>query len=433
MFNNVVLDVFIGLIFIFLLYSLLATIIQEVIATWFSLRARMLQKALRRMLEDGDPKSRFYLLNSTFIGFFIELGNLFARFFYPFRKKENLIKEFYDHPSIKYLGEDKFNKKPAYLHAHNFSQTLIQLLRGETYDGRTENESNLIRQALDNNGLKINEQTLKQLKMLFADAKQDSYIFKQKLEDWFDETTERSTGWYKKQTQILLVIIGFSLAFAFNVDSIAIAKILTKDKKVREQLVELAISRQKEYGSILDTISKTTTIRREKKTDTTITTTDSIIRSKSSNPYLDTVYNQLKEDAFFVQGILGLKGIPVPLDSLLCKKIDAVFDSMYKAASNDAEKKKIILVKNQTEKYCTEFQELNSPYQKNIWLKYLGWLITALAISLGAPFWFDLLNKFVNIRGAGPKPKNISAYDNPAITGPDSNPVTNNRNQEIRG
>ena len=34
-----------------------------------------------------------------------------------------------------------------------------------------------------------------------------------------------------------------------------------------------------------------------------------------------------------------------------------------------------------------------------------GWLVTALAVSLGAPFWFDLLNKFINIRGAGKAPE----------------------------
>jgi len=33
-----------------------------------------------------------------------------------------------------------------------------------------------------------------------------------------------------------------------------------------------------------------------------------------------------------------------------------------------------------------------------------GWLLTAVAISLGAPFWFDLVNKFVNIRMVGQKP-----------------------------
>lgn len=33
-----------------------------------------------------------------------------------------------------------------------------------------------------------------------------------------------------------------------------------------------------------------------------------------------------------------------------------------------------------------------------------GWLITALAASLGAPFWFETLQRFVNIRGNGPSP-----------------------------
>jgi len=37
--------------------------------------------------------------------------------------------------------------------------------------------------------------------------------------------------------------------------------------------------------------------------------------------------------------------------------------------------------------------------------KLLGWIVTALAVSLGAPFWFDLLRKLVNIRNAGQKPK----------------------------
>jgi len=43
------------------------------------------------------------------------------------------------------------------------------------------------------------------------------------------------------------------------------------------------------------------------------------------------------------------------------------------------------------------------------WLwKILGWLITAVAISLGAPFWFDLLKKVINIRSAGNIPKIVS-------------------------
>ena len=32
--------------------------------------------------------------------------------------------------------------------------------------------------------------------------------------------------------------------------------------------------------------------------------------------------------------------------------------------------------------------------------RLLGYLLTALALSLGAPFWFDLLNKLMKLRGA---------------------------------
>ena len=39
------------------------------------------------------------------------------------------------------------------------------------------------------------------------------------------------------------------------------------------------------------------------------------------------------------------------------------------------------------------------------WLaKIVGLVLTGFALSLGAPFWFDLLGKFMNLRGAGPKP-----------------------------
>jgi hypothetical protein len=41
------------------------------------------------------------------------------------------------------------------------------------------------------------------------------------------------------------------------------------------------------------------------------------------------------------------------------------------------------------------------------WLaKILGILFTTIAVSLGAPFWFDVLNKFVNLRSAGDRPEN---------------------------
>jgi hypothetical protein len=42
--------------------------------------------------------------------------------------------------------------------------------------------------------------------------------------------------------------------------------------------------------------------------------------------------------------------------------------------------------------------------QTNILLKLLGITITAGATAQGAPFWFDMLKRLVNLRGTGPNP-----------------------------
>lgn len=36
---------------------------------------------------------------------------------------------------------------------------------------------------------------------------------------------------------------------------------------------------------------------------------------------------------------------------------------------------------------------------------FVGCAITAVAVSFGAPFWFDMLQRFVNVRGTGPTPQ----------------------------
>jgi hypothetical protein len=45
-----------------------------------------------------------------------------------------------------------------------------------------------------------------------------------------------------------------------------------------------------------------------------------------------------------------------------------------------------------------------------------GWVLTALLVMLGAPFWFDLLSRLVNLRNTGPKPA-PAAMDKASATG----------------
>jgi transcriptional regulator GlxA family with amidase domain len=42
-------------------------------------------------------------------------------------------------------------------------------------------------------------------------------------------------------------------------------------------------------------------------------------------------------------------------------------------------------------------------------LKLLGLAVTVLALSLGAPFWFDLLSRVARLRSTGPPPPQASA------------------------
>jgi hypothetical protein len=430
MFNNVALDVFIGLIFVYLLYSLLATIIQEIIASYCGLRGRMLQKALRRMLNDGDnEESGFFIMN-----LFYEIKDNIIHFFDPYGNTDSLLRKFYSHPSVKYLGEGKLFKKPSYLHAHNFSQTLMQLLRGDSYNGRTENESELVRQSLENNTLQINPQTLRQLSMLFADARQDTYLFKHKLEDWFEETMERTTGWYKKQTQLILICLGFFLASMFNVDTIAITRILTKDKNIRDQMVQLAISKQKEYGGIIDSV-KTTIVRTEIKNDSVTRTVDSVVVRNRSDKFLDSIRNSLQQDAIAVQGILGLDGITTSADSSSCRAKVSLFDSMIVREADPVKKVTLDSMKKKLYESCLYNMNAESPFQKSTGLKIIGWLITALAISLGASFWFDLLSKFIRLRQTGPVAGNMAAIDQSSVrtSAPGKLPIKDDNNSDIKG
>src|SRR5262249_28586144 len=51
------------------------------------------------------------------------------------------------------------------------------------------------------------------------------------------------------------------------------------------------------------------------------------------------------------------------------------------------------------------WQKANQPHGTDEWIvALLGWVLTGVAISFGAPFWFDLLNKVANLRAAGRRP-----------------------------
>jgi len=306
MFSNLALDVFIGLCFVFLLYSLLATIFQEFISQIFDLRAKMLQKGIARMLRDDNKDKKD-------------------------DPDEALWKRFYNNPGIKFLSESNsfiLKNRPSYIATSSFSSALVQILRGKDYDGSTrmidEIRAMLAQAHAFNQGqlqqkpeVIIGPETLRQLDNLLVDAQQDADRFISLAEQWFDHTMERVSGWYKRQTRWILLGMGVIIAIIANVDAVRIYSLLARDKTAREQMVNMAVA------------------------------------ANSSGVLRDSVYKDLQKDIALSGSVLG-----------------------------------------------TGWSQ-SSVYR---WSTPIGWLLTALAISLGAPFWFDLLNKLVKLRAAGGKP-----------------------------
>jgi hypothetical protein len=366
MLNSVVLDIVIGLVFIYLLYSLLATIIQEIIASYFGFRAKILERAVFRMLEDEN-----------------KFASRFKRVLYLFKKSGNggelnsTSYEYYKHPLIQFLGESDNHGKPSYINKQTFSKVMVDLLRGKDVKPGDDVKA-LIQIALDNKKTnwgeaQINEQTLSYLKSIWADAEGDIVKFRNHLETWFDETMDRASGWYKKHTQFILFFVGLAIAIVFNVDTIKLVNKLEKDPKLREQIVQQADAFIKDHPNLDDDLMKqkidykrAVEVREEN---------DSSKNNYSSGSYLKDSLELAKSQ-------------------FLMARRDTLINRAETLLKND--------ISNVHHAIGLEWEtyECTTHYFVCILKSLLGWIITALALSLGAPFWFDLLNKLMKLRGS---------------------------------
>ena len=429
--SNVALDVFIGLVFVYLLYSLLASIVQETIASFLNLRAVVLVKAIRLMLNDRKPVA---LQSTSVVGKTVErIINTFTTqlHYIACRLPDfSLAKAFYKHPSIKYLSPNSSRSKPSYIEPKNFSSTLIQILRGKDYDGSVPVMLSvyntlypMLTAAQQNRNVttvetgKVNPvlsviqpETLDKIRQLFIDSGKDLNAFTALLESWYNETMDRANGWYKRQVRRILFFIGLTIAIWGNVDSIKIYHVLSKDKGARDQMVQMAIQSGQKYSDAVHVLRDTI---RNKKSDTSkaviITTGDSL---------LDNAYDEVKNDIDQSNYVLAMgwhSSNKYKLYDSLDKRKESLKDSLNNPQTKDT------TLQNQLQNIDRQMAAL-SPlvYDKFDWSSSpLGWLLTAMALTMGAPFWFDLLSRFVSLRAAGTKPvaPTPDEVDKPSLPG----------------
>jgi hypothetical protein len=369
---SAILDIIFGLIFTYFLLALVASGIQEIIASVFAWRGTYLSKGIDVIL-DNSSAARFA---------WVDLRDRLRAHFTPnpgqtvaeqleqqIRQKQQgnatadqavllRVLNVQTHPLMRNVP----TTLPSYVPARNFSLALLETLR----DG---SKTPLFSQA-ERTVAALPEGDLKKTLSLFLeDAGGDLDAFRAHLEHWFDDAMDRVSGIYTRLSQYVLLALGLVLAVGLNVDSIRLARTLWDTPALRTELVAIAASNN---GTHVVPAAPST--------------------AAQSEPLAQSVVRN---------GTAGISNFARPSQS----PPPAVADVR-------------LPVQDILEPY-RELEATHIPFGWNIgnpngapnigWSTVPGWCITAVAIGLGAPFWFSLLQTVGSMRNAGPKPKRTDA------------------------
>lgn len=154
------LDVVVGLVFVYLLLSIICTAANEMIASLLSLRGRILAKGI---------------------------SNLFAD-----ERIKGLDELFYDHPLIKSLSRG--TKKPSYIPARTFALAFLDGIAPVKGDGAAVMSE--IKAAA--NGLPDDSELRRVLLIFLQDAGDDFAKLQVNIETWFNDAMARVSGKLRK-------------------------------------------------------------------------------------------------------------------------------------------------------------------------------------------------------------------------------------------
>jgi hypothetical protein len=281
--NSSFIDVVIGLMLVYLVFSTASMVMTEWWSRFNSARPRQLKKYIAIMLDDNNWSENY----------------------------------FYKHPLITALSTEELHigrgtaelRLPSYIPERIFALTLMDLAFIEE----------------DNHQLKVRtdvpEKLQEVLRALTTCTRNSCQHTQDRLERWFTESMGRLSGRYTRYAHTIVMIFSIIITIGVNVDTLLLARTFTLNPAHTQAAVSMA----------------------------------SQLSQQSSDP-------------------------------------KAMF-----------------------QKLGPSFQKLNLPlgypdadWPPTSWPLYLigkavGWLLTICALSLGAPFWFDVLSNVMNIRQAGPK------------------------------
>jgi len=220
------------------------------------------------------------------------------------------------------------------------------------------------------------EKTEQLLFSLLRDSK-DVNEQRKRLEDWFDSSMDRVSGWYKRKSHAWIWVFGIVLCLMLNADSISLSKRFWNDQALRDAVAAEAT----EYVK--------STPQDKSSGDEKAELDQSIHRMNLLREHLPGVplgWCFVDTRAAHPAG----QGTTIQADGLQAKcwpDLVHPTSSPYTVSLAGTDPRLVDL----------------GDWSWWLW-KILGIVATTLAISQGAPFWFDLLQKAVNLRLAGNPP-----------------------------
>lgn len=432
MFGSAVLDVAIGMAFLYVVLSLACTQINEWIARFMAMRATTLEDGVRHILNDPEGTG--------------------------------LAKVFYNHPLICALSpKDKGwawggrGGKPSYISAENFATALADIITppgAPQLRTATEMRDRLLkiadpdmqpklknaidtagkdlsaaRKALHDNAAALaaddalaqhiaiglldliapkdspepevlasarnaveqigNHRVQRLLLGLIGTAEADLVTVRKSIETWFDDSMDRVSGWYKRKTQLVIWWVGVCLALLLNADTISIANSLWNDQPLRQAVVAAALATN-QAARPTQTTDNQPALRPDESIDAARTQLEGLGLPIG---WCETTDQKAGTSQWPVLGFIGAS-LPTCNPDTATAPITGPANPGTSPLDGRLDGRRLPV-------HFLDFL-----------IKVLGLFLSSVALSLGAPFWFDTLSRLANLRSAGDPPRKATDDSN---------------------
>ncbi|MCR9141989.1 MAG: hypothetical protein NXI24_07035 [bacterium] len=267
-------------------------------------------------------------------------------------QNENLVTDFFQNDLIRSLGDKSRKGLPSYMRSKDFARGILSVIAEK--DGQLGPLSVQRIQTILSTGRPEVSMIKKGMSVLVSESGMDFGRLSTGVEEWYNSVMERASGWYKRKVSTAILVIASVLTVGANADTIMMLNILYSSSSTRASVVALT-----------DELDAETPAEQQ--------------GALAKQAY--GVMNQSLLGWSDLQGDLEAAQIenPLPVLGRVERRPPA-----YECASGDSA--------------CVQNFAI-------AWLmKIVGLILTVAAISMGAPFWFDLLNRVSSLRSSGGRP-----------------------------